>query len=382
MSAGSSRSKRSLKSGCLAGFGFLFLVGMVFLFLFYQIPKEARDNFGAASPNLSPTNRWLYSFRLVTSKVNLLNPLDSNAAQRSFTIDPGESANSVSYRLEQEGFIRSADAFRSYLIYSGIDTGIQAGQYELSPGWSAIQIASNLQDATPTEVDFVILPGLRVEEIAVILESSGLEFSAMDFLNVVQNPPADWLPPLLANVTNLEGYLFPGAYHFPRSTSVRGVIQAMLNRFDENVSEEMLTGFSNNGLNLQEAVVLASIIQREGVVNEEHPMIASVFYNRLAIGMKLESDPTVQYALGYNRQQKTWWTNPLSSEDLQINSQYNTYQYAGLPPGPISNPGKYALQAVAQPAQTPYYFFRAKCDGTGQHVFSTTYEEHVKNACP
>jgi UPF0755 protein len=127
---------------------------------------------------------------------------------------------------------------------------------------------------------------------------------------------------------------------------------------------------------------MASIVQREGVDPNEHSLIASVFYNRLAAGMRLESDPTTQYALGYNENQQTWWTNPLTYDDLAVNSAYNTYQVNGLPPGPISNPGLNALQAVAKPAQTPYYYFRAKCDGSGDHEFATTYDEHLQNACP
>jgi UPF0755 protein len=112
------------------------------------------------------------------------------------------------------------------------------------------------------------------------------------------------------------------------------------------------------------------------------PLIASVFLNRLNADIKLDADPTVQYAVGYNAAQATWWTNPLSFEDLQLDSPYNTYLYAGLPPGPICNPSIDALRSVAFPAQTPYYFFRAACDGSGRHLFAETFDEHVNNACP
>jgi UPF0755 protein len=144
----------------------------------------------------------------------------------------------------------------------------------------------------------------------------------------------------------------------------------------------MRTGFQRQGLNVYRAVILASIVSREAIIEDEMPMIASVFYNRLASGGKLDSDPTVQYALGYNQEQKTWWTNPLSLADLEIDSRYNTYKYPGLPPGPIANPGLEALKAVAFPAQTPYYYFRAACDGSGRHLFAETFEEHLGNACP
>ena len=136
------------------------------------------------------------------------------------------------------------------------------------------------------------------------------------------------------------------------------------------------------GLTTQEAVILASIIEREAVIEDEMPMIASVYLNRIKSGMLLNADPTVQYALGYNITQETWWTNPLSKEDLNAASSYNTYIQPGLPPGPICNPGINALKAVAFPAQTPYFYFRASCDGSNRHLFSETLQEHIDNACP
>jgi UPF0755 protein len=156
---------------------------------------------------------------------------------------------------------------------------------------------------------------------------------------------------------------------------------ALLQNFDQQLSQDIRDGFKRQGLTLPQAVTLASIIQKEAVVPDELPIIASVFYNRLHNGMKLDSDPTAQYALGYNPTQKTWWKNPLSSSDLKVDSPYNTYVIAGLPPGPICSPGLAALRAVAFPAQTPYYYFRARCDGSGRHNFATTYAEQINNAC-
>jgi UPF0755 protein len=123
-------------------------------------------------------------------------------------------------------------------------------------------------------------------------------------------------------------------------------------------------------------------VQREAMVDDEQPVIASVFYNRLAAGMTLSSDPTVQYAIGFVNDTKTWWKNPLSADDLTIDSPYNTYIYKGLPPGPISNPSLSALRAAAFPATTNYYYFRARCDGSHRHNFAETYQQHLQNACP
>jgi UPF0755 protein len=156
----------------------------------------------------------------------------------------------------------------------------------------------------------------------------------------------------------------------------------LLDNFEEQLKLELRNGFAQQNLSIFEAVTLASIVERESVVAEEMPLIASVFLNRLDAGIKLEADSTVQYALGYNSRQDTWWTNPLSGQDLEIDSPYNTYRYPGLPPGPIANPGLSALRAVAFPAQTPYYYFRAACDASGKHLFAQTFAEHVGNACP
>jgi UPF0755 protein len=181
---------------------------------------------------------------------------------------------------------------------------------------------------------------------------------------------------------SLEGYLYPGSYTLPRETTLTGLLPQILMNFETQVTSEIRNGFDSQGLDLCQAVTLASIVQREAVLDEEMPMIASVFYNRLNSGALLASDPTVQYALGFNPEQNTWWTNPLSLQDLKVDSPYNTYIYNGLPPGPISNPGLAALKAVAFPAQSPYYYFRSACDGSGRHVFSKTFEEHLSNECP
>jgi UPF0755 protein len=158
------------------------------------------------------------------------------------------------------------------------------------------------------------------------------------------------------------------------------LVQSMLQNFDKRVTGELRSAFSDQGLSLYQAVILASIVEREAVVPDERELIASVFLNRLSMDMKLEADPTIQYALG-QQPDGGWWKAPLSLEDLEINSPYNTYLYQGLPVGPICNPGLDSLLAVAYPASSPYLYFRAQCDGSGRHFFSETFEEHQRNAC-
>ncbi len=359
---------------CLAGMGGVWAAD--------RLPKLAAEKYGPPSPNLNLSQRVIYSARLLANENNLLVPLDSQAKQRTFTVTLGESVNSVSTRLEEEQFIPNADAFRTYLIYSGLDISVQAGKYNFSPAETPVQIARALQDAVPEEVQFNILPGWRAEEIAASLPTSGLSVSPTEFMRIVRNPPEDLIPSGFPELNSLEGFLMPGEYEIKRGISAHDLVATFVKRFAETVTPDLRDAFTKQGLDLQQGVTLASIVQREAVVTDEQPIIASVFYNRLAQGMKLESDPTVQYALGYAQADQTWWKNPLSQSDLHLDSRYNTYVYAGLPPGPISNPGIEALRAVAYPAQTDYFFFRAKCDGSGRHAFSVTFDEHLQNACP
>jgi len=357
------------------------LAGGVF-WVVNSIPVMAQEAFGDPAPSLNLVQRVQYAAQLLLARNDLLNPVSAKGVSQKFTVNQGESVNSIGLRLEQAGLVNSAAAFRNYLIYSGLDTDLQAGDFELSPGWNTLELADKLQDATPLDVTFVILPGWRAEEIAASLPTSGLSIAPNDFLLAVQNPSAEALTTLGIEIDSLEGFLYPGDYKLLRTTDLTGLLRVLLIEFNAHLSDSLRAGFEQHGLSVAQAVNLASIVQREAMVTDEAPMIASVFYNRLAAGMKLDSDPTVQYAVGFNQNQSTWWTNPLSFADLETNSAYNTYQNLGLPPSPISNPGLAALQAVAFPAESPYYYFRARCDGSGMHTFAVTFEEHLQNACP
>jgi len=372
-----------------ASFLILFiLAGVVYLFIgvFYwglnSLSRQAVQTFGSPGIELNSVEQMTYSARLFMNEKNLMEPLDLSGQEQPFEVEMGESVNSIAFRLQELGIIRNADAFRLYLIYAGLDKGIQAGKYQLSPALNAIQIARAMQDATPSEVTFQILPGWRLDEIAAALPTSGFQFSPASFLKAARRPDASILPAGFPNLKSLEGFMLPGEYHLKRDIPLEAFLVTVLQQFDEQVLQDMRVAYRQRGLNLTEAVALASMVQREAMVEDEQPIISSVFYNRLAGGMRLESDPTVQFALGYNKKQATWWTNPLSSDDLQIDSPYNTYLNGGLPPGPICNPGISALWAVAYPAETPYYYFRARCDGSGKHSFAKTYQEHLQNACP
>jgi UPF0755 protein len=364
----------------VVGFFLLIIFACLLGPLFY-IPVRAARLYGPPAAGLSLTERVQYSTLLLWSDGLLTQPLDVNGAEQTFTIEIGESVDSIANHLEAVGLIRDAESFRSYLIYSGLDTSIQAGEYQLSTAMSALDIAHELQDATPEEVTFVVLPGWRVEEVAESLATSGLPITYDEFLDAAKTPPGHF--EFLSEASTVEGFLFPDSYIFSRHiSSAEEMLAEMLRNFSAHLTPDLTDGFEQQGLTVYQAVTLASMVEREAVQGEEQPLIASVYLNRFKIGMKLDADPTVQYAIGYNFLQQTWWTNPLSLLDLQVNSVYNTYIYAGLPPTPIANPSLEALRAVASPAETNYLFFRAKCDGSGFHDFSETFDEHLQNACP
>ena len=358
----------------------VFFLVLICLFLtFITVPSQAARIYGQPASWLTVSQRIQYSAQLLWYDGLLTRPLDSNGTEQSFTIAPDESVNSVANNLEVMGFIRDAESFRAYLIYAGLDTSIQAGRYDLSAAMSAIDIAHELQDATSAEVTFVVLPGWRMEEIAASLSTSGLPIDPGEFFSAVNNPPNGF--DFLSGAISAEGFLHPDLYIFSRQTTADQLVNELVRHFALRLSRELQLGFETQGLSVYQAVTLASIVEKEAVQKEEAPLIASVYLNRVNIGMKLEADPTVQYAIGYNALQNTWWTNPLSLTDLQFDSPFNTYVYAGLPPAPISNPGLDALNAVAFPAETPYYFFRARCDGSGYHSFAETFEDHLENGC-
>lgn len=348
-----------------------------------RVAAYVEQRFGPPHSQLSLQQRWLYTWRLFLNEDGLLQPADPQGQPRPFEIKLGESTYSIAERLEKEGFVRNADLFRLYLLYAGLDTSIQAGRYTLSSRMTALEIGRALQDATPNEVDFYILPGWRLEEIAAALPTSGLKISPQAFLNYA-TAPSSTLPLIskLPSGVTLEGFLFPDKYQFSRQITVHEFVVALLKRFQANLDDDLLSAWEQQGLDLYQAVTLASIVQREAVISEEMPLIASVYLNRLRVGMRLDADPTVQYALGFQNQRKTWWKSPLSLEDLKVNSPYNTYLHRGLPPGPICNPGLQALRAVAFPTESSYLYFRAACDGSGRHLFAKTFEEHLRNACP
>ncbi|MFP4323792.1 MAG: endolytic transglycosylase MltG, partial [Anaerolineales bacterium] len=260
---------------------------------------------------------------------------------------------------------------------------LRAGTYFISENMTIPQISERLVDPNPVTLRLTVIEGWRMEQIAAWIDQQPLlDYSGNDFLAIVgQGAP---LPPDfqsqydIPSGASLEGFLFPATYQVPLTGDVISLRDAMLDAFARNVSAAMQRDARAQGLTMYEVVTLAAIVEREAVIAEERPQIASVYLNRLEIGQRLQADPTTQYGLAGPGD---WWPQ-ITVADYQNVHPYNTYVIDGLPPGPIANPSLSSMRAVIYPAVTPYFFFRAACDGSGLHQFAITFEEHVANACP
>lgn len=295
-----------------------------------------------------------------------------------FVVQPGQSALGVANSLAEMDLVSDAGIFRRLVQYAGAEQDIQAGAYILRRDMTMEQIMRQLQRGLLPTATVTIPEGWRIEQIARALEENGVT-SAEEFIAAAHADHAGWSflgerPE--GGARGLEGFLFPDTYQFPRNTSPASVIEIMLRNFDWRFSGELRQLAEERGMTAHDVVTLASIVEREAVVAEERPIIASVFLNRLEIGMWLQADPTVQYALGCHPETGECWQQ-LTREQLNaVQSPYNTYLNPGLPPGPIANPGLSSIRAVLEPAETNYYFFLSNDDGT--HVFSETFEEHLQ----
>ncbi len=311
---------------------------------------------------------------------NPVRPGDSTP--RSFAVRKGESAAQISERLQSEGLIGDARMFRWMADLEGRAGDLAAGEYELYPGMKPSEILAVLAGGKTKPSEMVTIPeGWRSEEIAARVASRGVG-SADQFVAVVRKGQSA-LSVLSSRPdgASLEGYLFPDSYAIDSKTTPESLANRMLEQFDARFTTEMREKAAQQGMTIHQVVTLASVIEREAVKPEERPLMAGVFYNRLKEGMLLQTDPTVQFAVATGSPDSLkrygWWKQELTAEDLAIDSPYNTYRYAGLPPGPICNPGLASLRAAVEPEATDYLYFVAKLDGS--HAFATTLEEHNAN---
>lgn len=345
------------------------------------VPDLVAD-LGAPAPWLRPHEQAYLTTYLVLRRQDLHREIRSDLDLFEFTVEQGATASEVARQLLELGILDDPGLLVNYLRYRGLDRGIEAGTYQLSGDLTLIELGRALQSAEAEESLFTVPEGWRREQIARALEERGMAISAEDFLQASSARPSSYsFSADLPEAGGLEGFLFPDSYRLDSGTQAFDLVLEMLDNFETRVTPSLRMGFEQRGLSLYQAVTLASIVEREAVVPDERPLIASVFLNRLALDMRLDADPTVQYALG-QQPDGSWWKLGLTTSDLELDSPYNTYRYGGLPPTPISNPGLASLQAVAEPAESVFLYFRAECDGSGKHQFAVTFEEHVGNACP
>jgi UPF0755 protein len=308
-------------------------------------------------------------------------PPSEDATPVEFVVDQGESLASISDRLYGEGLIRNATTFTLLARVSGVDRDIQAGDHLLSASMTSAEVLEELQVAAGPSVTVTLLEGWRAEQVVDQLVDAGIADSSQLTELVQQGVTGGGTFPVIPEGASLEGYLFPDTYQMAPDTSAHVAIGTLLDAFAARFTPEMRERAKDAGLSVHEVVTLASIVEREAVIDSERARIAAVFHNRLTTPpYLLDADPTVQYALGYDDESGTWWKRWLLAEDLEVDSSYNTYRSPGLPPGPICSPGLASLEAVLEPEQGDWMYFVANdiaCDGS--HVFSETWDEHVAN---
>lgn len=350
-------------------FGFVCVLGTGALFLF-------------AGDDILDFARTMYLRISLASREDELNtPMSTDSTIIRFTIFSGEGVQSVAERLVESRLISDAELFIDYAKLEGLDSQIQAGTFFLNQTQNIQQITQSLTNSNFSYITFTIAPGWRIEQVAEVIDATRpyFNFSGADFLTVVGNGaalPADFAQEMgIPPNASLEGFLYPDTYRLPPDVTPIELRRILLEAFQVNFTEDMRQSATQQGFTVYEIVTLASILEKEALYQVEHPVIASVYRNRLDENWKLDADPTVQYEHP-NVGKGNWWPRITRADYRGVNSVYNTYLYDGLPPGPIAIPSLSAMMAAINPMETPFFFFRADCRGDGYHDFSITYDEH------
>ncbi|HVR88995.1 MAG TPA: endolytic transglycosylase MltG [Candidatus Limnocylindria bacterium] len=299
-------------------------------------------------------------------------PADLTAKPVDFTVKRGEIASQIAARLETAKIIRSALAFKFVLYDNGAENALQSGTYEVSAALSPRDLALLFQKAPGDQIALRLIDGWRLTEIAAAVTRAFPSLSAETFIRAaVVGQRNNFVLAGIDPKTPLEGFLYPDTYFLRPDASAEGIVDVLLNTFETKAGAGLRTAALERNVAIYDMVKLASIVEREARDRKESPIIAGLYQNRLDQGIKMDADPTINYAKG-------GWAE-LSLDDLKTDTPYNTYLHAGLPPTPICSPGLDALQAAAHPARTPYLYFVAKNDGTGGHAFATTLAEQEAN---
>lgn len=315
----------------------------------------------------------LISYLAVQYWKALLLPVEplSGAGEVSVSIPENTSCGAISKMLYEKGLVRGPAVVSIYARLQKVDQSLKPGRYLLSRGQSVPEMVKFLGTGPPDLIVITVPEGYNLSQLAALLEQKGItdgrEFKSSLDRYQKNNGLIKKIPP----GRGLEGYLFPDTYHIGSSTSGEQVIGMMLERFESEIKTlDYERKAQEKNLTLHQAVTIASMIEGEAAVSGERPLIAGVIHNRLRLGMPLQIDATVKYALG-GQSKKIYY------KDLEVDSPYNTYKVSGLPPGPINSPGQASLKAALEPAQTDYLYYVAKPDGT--HAFAASLEGHNNN---
>lgn len=286
-------------------------------------------------------------------------------------IKEGMTTADIAALLHEKKLVRDPEAFSMEARLTGLSSKLQAGLYQIEGGLSNGQIMDVLVKGRIKQVSFVVPEGYTVVKTARKLEAEGLG-KADKFIETAKNyAPYDYMQTDDPNVVfKAEGFIYPATYDLPVGISEERLLKILVDAFDHNIKAEGIDKtVAERNLKLRDVVNMAAMVELEAVFREEQPRIAGVFLKRLEIGMPIQSDTTIQYILGTQKEEITF-------KDTEIQNPYNTYQNPGMPPGPIGSPGINAIKAVLQPEQTEYLYFVAEKDG--HHRFTRTYQEHLR----
>jgi UPF0755 protein len=297
---------------------------------------------------------------------------DVRGETRPFVITRGETAGEIARHLESQGLVRSALAFEFVLYEREKENALQSGTYTVSPALTPRELTKVFEKAPGEQTVLRVIDGWRLTEIAAAVEKTFPKITKESFLAaaVVGDRKNSVLVDLDPK-TPLEGFLFPDTYFLRPDSTADQIVDTLLSQFEQRAGATLRVAAVARKVTIYDLVKLASIVEREARDRAESATIAGVYQNRLDIGMKLDADPTIQYAIGEWRE--------LTLDDLKKDSPYNTYLVAGLPPTPICNPGVAALEGAAKPVTHQFHYFVAKNDGTGDHAFAKTLEEQEAN---
>ncbi len=288
------------------------------------------------------------------------------SSYKTFTVSKGSSAFEIAKKLKKEGIIEDSYKFLLFSYLSGRYNKFQSGEYGFNPFLRPVDIAQKMVRGEVIKYIILVKEGDTVYNVAESIEKAYLG-SKEDVLRISKD--REFIKSLGLDVSSLEGYLFPAVYYFTAKDNPKTVLKRMVREFNRRFKKEWVDRAKSLSLTVHEIVTMASLIEKEAVKNEERPIIAGVFYNRLRIGMPLQSDPTAVYDLEN-------FKGTITRGHLERESPYNTYIIKGLPPGPICNPGLDSIRAALYPADVPFLYFVS--DRRGSHRFSVTYEEHLK----